>query len=229
MILLISNIANEAAPAWVSSLPAGAVSLITASDFNRSFKAGISVNNFSGSSLIVNGGKTSPGQITGVIVTIPAFSPVEFYYINQEDREYVCSEVNAFMNYFLTALKCKKINPPTRRSLGGLWFQKFEWIKIARKLNVPVQPFTMTNGKYEYALGKDVYRTFSCTIIDDNIMQRENEEVHVYVKLLAKEFSLPYLTCYFSATDNKNFQLLDINAIPDITVSRHRDAILNYF
>jgi hypothetical protein len=226
---LISNIANEAAPAWVSSLPAGAVSLITASDFDRSFKAGISVNNFSSSSLIINGCETSPDQITGLIVTIPAFSPVEFYYINQEDREYVCSEVNAFVNYFLTELKCKKINPPTRRSLGGLWFQKFEWIKIARKLNIPVVPFTMTNGKYEYSVRKDVFQTFSCTIIDDNIMQNENEQVHGYVKLLAKEFSLPYLTCYFSTTDNKNFHLLDINAIPDITIASHRDAILNYF
>ncbi|HYK44281.1 MAG TPA: hypothetical protein VEV83_03875 [Parafilimonas sp.] len=228
MILLISNIANEAAPAWVSSLPAGAVSLITASDFNRSFKAGISVNNFSSSSLTINGYETTPDELTGVIVTIPAFSPIEFYYINQEDREYVCSEVNAFMNYFLTALKCKKINPPTRRSLGGLWFQKFEWLKIARKLNIPIVPFIMKNGKYEYAVQKDLLQTFSCTIINDEIMENENEHVHGYVKLLAKEFSLPYLSCYFSTADSKNFQLLDINAIPDITIASYRDAMLKY-
>jgi len=227
---LISNIANEAAPAWINSLPAGAVSLITASDFNRSFKGEILVNKFSTSSLVINGVKRTPNDITGVIATIPGFSPIEFYYINPADRDYVCSEVNSFVNYFLSELKCKKVNPPTRRSFCGVPSQRIEWVKIAQKLTIPVQTFVMKNGKCVYPAQDDECRTIACTMINNRIIENDvNERVHKYVELLAKEFSLPYLTCYFSTTDNKEFFLLDINGIPNIAVSQHRDAILNYF
>jgi hypothetical protein len=230
LILLISNIANDAAPAWINSFPAGAVSLITASDFHLSFKAGIFVNRFSSSSLVVNGYKINPDEISGVITTVSGFSPIEFYYINPADRDYVCTEVNSFINFFLSELKCKKINPPTRRSFSGLSLQKIEWVKIAHKLNIPVQSFVVKNGKYEYTVKRKKITPLSCTIINNKIMEADvNERVHKYVGLLAKEFSLPYLTCYFSTVDNRNFHLLDINSIPDITTSLHRDAIINYF
>lgn len=230
MILLISNIANDAAPAWIQSFPAGTVSLVTASDFNHSFKGGIFVNEWYSSSLIVNGCKINPGEISGVITTVPAFSPVEFYYINPADRNYVCNEVNAFINFFLSELKCKKINPPTRKSFSGVNLHKIEWIKIAHKLNIPVQAFTIKNGKYEYPEGENKLTTITCTIINNKIMENDdNEIVHKYVSLLAKEFSLPYLTCHFSTSNNTNFHLFDIQSIPDITVPLHREAIMNYF
>jgi hypothetical protein len=230
LILLISNIANEAAPAFINSYPAGAVSLITASNFNHSFKAGISVNKFSSSSLVINDHEISPDDISGVITTVPGFSPLEFYYINPADKDYVCAEVNSFVNYFLSELKCKKINPPTRKSLSGLGLQKIEWITITRKLNVPVQPFTVKNGKYEYLLRPDQRHTVSCTIINNRMMENEiPERVHGYMKLLSGEFPLPYLRCYFSTSDDRNFNLLEIDSIPDITIPQNRDALMNYF
>ena len=230
MILLISNIANEAAPALINSYPAGAVSLITASNFNHSFKAGISVNKFSSSSLVINDREISPDEISGVITTVPGFSSLEFYYINPADKDYVCAEVNSFVNYFLSELKCKKINPPTRKSLSGLALQKIELLSIARKLNIPVQPFTMKNGKYEYLFRQDQSHTVSCTMINNQMMENEiHERVHKYMKLLSGEFSLPYLRCCYSTTDDRNFNLLEIDSIPDITVPQYRDAIMNYF
>jgi hypothetical protein len=230
LILLISNIANEAAPAWINSFPAGAVSLITASDFNLSFKAGIFVNDFFSSSLFINDRKIKPSDIGGVITTIPGFSPIEFYYINPADRDYVCTEVNSFINFFLSELKCKKINPPTRKSFSGLSCQKIEWVKIADKLNIPVQSFAVKNGDFEYPEKENKFKHFACTIINNQIMESEvNEKVYTYVRLLAKEFALPYLTCYFSTTDDKNFHLSELNSLPDISSSLYRDAMMNYF
>ena len=230
MILLVSNIGNEAAPAWTNSCPAGALSLITASDFNESFKAGVLVNSFASSSLTFSGREIDANKISGVIATVPCFSPMEFYYIDPADRDYVCSEVNAFVSFFLSELKCKKINPPSRRSFSGLTLQKIEWAKIAHRLNIPVEPFIIKNGKHKYpSLGKHS-KTFSCTIINGKIMESDmNEIAHKYVALLAGEFSLPYLTCYFSTVDNERVNLLDINSVPDITIPAYREAILNYF
>ncbi len=230
MILVISNIANEAAPAWVNTFPAGAAFLVTGSDFNRSFKASIPVNDFYSSSLTLNGTKIKPSDLSGVIVTISAFSPVEFYYIDPEDRQYVCAEVNSFINYFLSELKCKKLNPPGRKSFSGLSLQKIEWVRIAGSLDIPVEPFRALNGQYEYPEMNDDTKVISCTIIGDEIMEKESDgKVHSYVRKLSKTFSLPYLKCHFSAKDNKKFRLMKIDSVPDISKPEYQQAMLNYF
>lgn len=230
MILVISNIINEDAPAWVNSFPAGAASLITASDFHLSFKAGIFVNDFSSSSLTLNGTILKPRDISGIIVTVTGFLPIEFYYIDPSDREYVCIEVNSFVNYFLSELKCKKMNPPTRRSLAGLSFQKIEWVKIAHNLNIPVMPFLIRNGKYEYPEKKRESKVISCTIIGDRVMESDTtDSIQKYVRMLAKTFSLPYLTCHFLTENNRTFHLMDISSIPDISNPLYRQAMINYF
>ena len=139
-------------------------------------------------------------------------------------------EVNSFFNFFLSELKCKKINPPTRRSLSGPRLQKLEWTNLANKLNIPIQPFTMKNGIVQYAETKKKFRTLSCTLINNRIMESDvNEKISQSVRLLANEFSLSYLKCYFSISGNKSFYLSDINCVPDISDPLHREAIVNYF
>ena len=230
MILVISNIANETAPAWVNTFPAGAVFLVTGSDFNRSFKAAISVNEFYSSSLTLNGTKIKLSNLDGVIVTISGFSPVEFYYIDPEDRQYVCAEVNSFVNYFLSELKCKKLNPPGRKSFSGLSHHKIEWAKIACNLGIPVEPFRALNGQYEYPEMNNDSTLIPCTIIGDEIMEKESDEkVHSYVRKLSKTFSLPYLRCHFSTKNNRKFRLMNIDSLPDISKPEYQQAMLNYF
>jgi hypothetical protein len=229
LILIISNIANEAAPALVASLPAGAASLIMASDLYRTFKAGISVGQFSSSLLTIHGKKILPNEISGIITTIPGFLPMEFYYIQPDDREYICAEANAFFNYFLSSVQCKKINPPGRRILSGLSLQLIDWVKIATGLNIPVQPFSMKNGKFIVRSGKKVPSIHTCTFIGGQIMDTtlgDHEQEHV--RKLAKYFSLPYLTCYFAGENRKTFELIEINTIPDISNPKHSDAMLHY-
>lgn len=229
MILIISNIANEAAADWIPTFPAGAASLITASDFHVSFKGGVYVNDFHTSLLTLNGHRLKPKEITGVITTISAFSPIEFYYIDPADRSYVCEEVNAFMNYFLSSLPCKMINPPTRKCFSGINLHKIEWIKIARQLKIPVQLFSMSNGKIEYPDRGQKFETISCTCINHQLVESDMpDSIHQYVALLTKALSLPYLKCYFSTTDHRNFQLLDINSLPDISSPIHRDLMVQY-
>lgn len=230
MILVISNIANEAAPELIKSFPAGAASLITGSEFERSFKAGITVNDFPSSSLTLRGNTIKTDDISGVLTTVPGFLPVEFYQVTPADREYICAEINAFLLYFLSALPCKKMNPPNRKSLSGIGIEKLEWIKLADRLKIPLAPFTVKNGKYELQPLIKERKVFPCTLIGNRIMEEETaESVQHSVRKLAERLSLSYISCYFSMENHDNFQLVDINSIPDISKPHYRKAIVKYF
>jgi hypothetical protein len=62
LILVISNIANEAAPVLVNMFPPGAAFLITASDFYKTVKAEVSVNDFASSIISFDGKKISSNK-----------------------------------------------------------------------------------------------------------------------------------------------------------------------
>jgi hypothetical protein len=230
LILVISNIANEAAATLVDMFPPGAAALVTASQFHQSFKGGICVNDFSASRVRLNNTAVSVPGITGVITTIANFYSQEFYYIQAADREYVCTEMNAFFLYFLSELNCKKINPPSIRSFAGISIYKTEWIKIAHTLDIPVWPARIINAKPVDTENLSGLTLYSCTVIGDAIIsEKMPEAVCRYTRNLQQAFSIPYLTCYFIEKNSSEYYLADIASVPDISIPANRDAIVNYF
>ena len=230
MILVISNIANEAAEILVDLFPPGAAALITASNFNRSFKGGICVSEFSSSYIAVNNIKIAATDISGVITTIPHFFPQEFYYIQPGDRDYVCSEMNAFFTYFLSELDCKKLNPPSMRSFAGFNLFKSEWIKTVRALQIPVLPVHLKNGVHQPIENVNMKSRYAYTIVDGKIIgDTPPGAISCYMHALQNAFSMPYLQCFFIETDDNEYYLADILSLPDISSTLNREAIADYF
>jgi len=230
LILVISNIANEAAATLVDMFPPGAAALITASNFYQSFKGGIGVNGFSASQLEVNGRRVTAGEITGVVSTITNFFPQEFYYIRPADRDYVCAEMNAFFTYFLTELDCKKLNPPSMRSFSGLSLYKTEWIRKAQDLHVPVWPLHLKNGRHEAVENIHAGGTCRYTIIAGKVVgEQPPPAIQNYLHVLQEAFCMPYLQCYFIESSDNTYYLADILSVPDITSPLKREAIVHFF
>jgi hypothetical protein len=232
VVIVLSNIANEAAETLVDMFPPGAAVLITASNFNHSFKGGICVNNFSSSRITVNNTTITAGEITGVVTTIPYFFPQEFYYIQPADRDYVCAEMNAFFTYFLAELTCKKLNPPSIRSFTGFSLFKTEWVNVALALSIPVWPVTLKNGVLvrEAEAGITGVSSYKYTIVGDVIPGATPPGlISRYMRALQKAFAMPYLQCYFIATGDNEYYLADILSVPDISSALNREAIAGYF
>ncbi len=230
MILVISNVAIEAAPALVNLFPAGAASVITASDLYRSFRSGVSVEDFSASRLIIGDKEITPDDISGVITAIPCFFPVEFHYVNPEDREYVCAETNAFFQYFLNELKCLKCNPPDERLFVAGAGHKLEWVRKAISLNIPLRPFHFTNGSSDRSDDSAEQTPKTCSVIFGEILNCDlPEEVQQHARALASALSLSYLDCYFVRGGNKKYLLSHINTIPDISIPKNREQIADHF
>ena len=232
MILIISNIANEAATHLADMFPPGAASLITATSFNQTFKGGLDVNDFASSQIQINGRAVPVGEITGVITTISSFIPEEFYYIEPADRKYVCAELSAFFIYFLSQLDCKKINPPTPRSFSGPNLHRIEWIKKASAANIPIWPVSMINSKNANAEAeknlKPAVHTFS--VLGGKIIGAQQPDLlHKYAMAVQRVFDVPFFTCYFISDKAGDYYLADIVLKPDINPVANREAIVNYF
>jgi hypothetical protein len=230
LILVISNIANDAAPALVDMFPPGAAFLITASTFHQTVKAAVSVNNFSRSLFTVNNKNITADDIKGIITTVPCFLPQEFYYIEPADRGYICAEMNAFFIYFLSQLDCKKLNPSSRSTLTGLSMHKIELIKILSALKIPLWKVHFKNGVYIEQENGVSYKFFKATIVGNTIIPHTlPEKIIQYMKAISDHFMLPYIRAHFISPDEKGFFLLDMLTVPDLGDDGIRHAITSYF
>jgi len=228
LILVLSNVANDAAKELVGMFPPGAASLVTASNLNRSFTAGISVGDFSPSEISVGGTRTCAGEIGGVVSTIPHFLPQEFYYIEPADRDYVCAEVSAFFIYFLSELRCRKVNSPSTRALSGLGMQRIEWAGTAARCGVPVQPFRVKNGMPAAEDAREL-RYLKSTIIDGAIVgDRAPDAVCGYMRSLTRAFEMPYLSCLFAGSGGDDYALVELTDVPDVAIPANREAIVRF-
>jgi hypothetical protein len=227
LILVLSNVANEAASDLVGRFPRGCASLVTASDLNQSLRASISVGDFPRSELTLGGTQTTAGEIDGVVSTISFFLPQEFFYIAPADREYVCSEVSAFFVFFLSELRCRKLNPPSARRLTGLGLHRLEWMKAAAAHGVPVWPFYVRKGKTVPDGGEA--RLVRSTIVGQEVFgDGDPERFAGYMRLLSRVFSMPYLSGIFAARGDGDFALAELDSVPDLAVPGSLEAIAAY-
>jgi hypothetical protein len=229
LILVISNLANEAANDLALMLPHGTTTVVTASDFHQSFRAAISVGDFSSSEITLGGARITAGEISGIVSTIPGFLPQEFYYIEPADREYVCAEMTAFLIYFLSELACKKLNPPSPRSLCGLGLNRIEWLTAAAGCGVPIWPVHTKNGVSLPVGDTQGVQQVTTTIIGETVLGGDvPEKIGGYLRALAKTFVLPYLSCAFVSPPGGDYLLADLASVPDVSLPEHRAAMVRF-
>jgi hypothetical protein len=229
LILVLSNLANEAAGELVRMFPTGTASLVTASDFNQSVKASISVGDFSPSEITLGGIRTTAGRISGVVSTIPYFLPQEFYYIDPADREYVCAELSAFLIYFLSELACKKLNPPSARRLSGLGLHRVEWLKAASGCGVPIWPVRTKNGTPLPVGDSEGLQQTRSTIVGDAVVgEGVPDKIIGYLRALSLTFAMPYVSCHFVSRNGNDYFLADLDFVPDVSTRENREAMIRF-
>lgn len=87
-----------------------------------------------GDGAFVAGGVRRPTTILrGLVVRRPAVVAEELPWIAAEDRQYVATEINAFLVAWLSALPCAVLNRPSATSLcGPAWSQTYWKLAAAR-------------------------------------------------------------------------------------------------
>jgi hypothetical protein len=89
---------------------------------------------------VIEGARCDSSEIRGVLVRLPAVFAADLPHIAVSDRDYVASEMTAFLVYWLNALGKPLLNRPTPRSLAGPgWFPE-HWTYYAAQTGMRVQP-----------------------------------------------------------------------------------------
>jgi len=91
---------------------------------------------------VIEGTPYRSSEIRGVLVRLPAVLATDLPHIVVSDRDYVASEMTAFLVYWLNALGKPVLNRPTPRSLlGPGWFPE-HWIYYAAQTGMRVRPIS---------------------------------------------------------------------------------------
>ncbi len=91
------------------------------------------------SQCVIEGTPYRSSEIRGVLVRLPSVLAADLPHIVVSDRDYVASEMTAFLVYWLNALGTPVLNRPTPRSLlGPGWFPE-HWIYYAAQAGMRVR------------------------------------------------------------------------------------------
>jgi len=92
--------------------------------------------------MMVQGERLSVRSLRGVVTLLPSVTPAELPHIAEADREYVASEMTAFLLAWLSRLPCRVVNPPAPLCLSGSYLHPEQWLQIADRSGLPVQPMS---------------------------------------------------------------------------------------
>lgn len=228
MIIVISNIFNEAVPALINRFPKGTVSLFTSRDLS---KRGTSIhfNNFDKGSIVVSGKKILIRNISGVLTLIANIYPQELVQINKEDREYVSCEMNAFLTWFLSQLKCPMLNRPSATCFSGQLWKTEYWIKLAIESGIPVDTLVRNNSLPKKHKKPVEDKFISVTLIGKKVYGTAIKEIKNYTLLLASAVKLNLLKVIFKKTASGKYKFYNATQFPDVTDQRVSNAIIEFF
>jgi hypothetical protein len=88
--------------------------------------------------LVTSKGIVAAGDVSGVLTRAQRAWPAELPHINEEDREYVASEMTAFLAALLNELPCPVFNRPAATSLWGPPWTAEHWWRAATAEGVTV-------------------------------------------------------------------------------------------
>ncbi|HYV95207.1 MAG TPA: hypothetical protein VE978_25760 [Chitinophagales bacterium] len=228
MVLVIASILDEAAASLVNKFTRGAASLLTSMDLSRK-DTDILFHQIEKGSIVASGKKIQLGNISGVLTLIPNIYPMELVQINKEDRSYVASEMNAFMLWFLSQLKCPVLNPPSPTCLNGQLWRLEYWMKLAQQQAIPTLSLKRSNTRSytTNTLKNEDYARI--TVIGRKCIGTKNAVLQNYSLRLAEVTNLNLLQVGFKRNFDGEWKFAHASQFPDINDKKVAAAIIKFF
>jgi hypothetical protein len=139
VIVVLANRSDDSALALVERAQ-GDASLLTARDLSvpgwRHSPTG------GDETAVIGGRRIARSEITAVLTRLPAIAPAALAHIDPSDREFVASEMNAFLLSWLSRIECLVVNRPTAGSLMGPAWSRERW--LVEGCRAGFEPFSRT-------------------------------------------------------------------------------------
>jgi hypothetical protein len=180
-------------------------------------------------SVAVVEGLAIPGSVLrGVITRLAAIAPAQLPHVAQADRDYVASEMTAFLGAWLSALTCPVMNRPFVPSLSGPAWCREHWVKLALDLEVPAAPVRreLRPGAPMPGLEALPEACVRLDVVGPTILGHAHPRLRTYARRLADGACMPLLGVLFDAEDG-NARFVGADPWPDLSDEPIGDALMD--
>jgi hypothetical protein len=92
---------------------------------------------------VLDGERVQVSSVRGAVSLLSSVHPAELAHIVPEDREYVASEMMAFLVAWLSSLPATVLNRPSPLCLTGPYLRHEQWLGEASRAGLPVRAWTL--------------------------------------------------------------------------------------
>jgi hypothetical protein len=222
MILVIASRHDSAAQALVESWkPRAEVLVMDCSDLCT---AGwrIYAGRDRPSVAVAEGKPVAEDQIDGVLTLIPCVSEADLTQIVPSERGYVAAEMQAFLIYWLSRLRCPVLNRPSSMSVAGPNWRSEQWHHVAARIIMPVRPLVTppTIPAERVPEAGDIV----VTVVGKRIFGADSPILRRRAELLADTAGAALLEVHFSA-DDADAEFTGASPWPDFSDAEVGEAI----
>lgn len=166
----------------------------------------------SASSVVLEGRVIPCDEIVGVITLRPAIFQQELHDVVVADRDYVASELNAFLWAWLSGLSCPVINPPTTGCLSGPAWPLERWLHLAERLEIPLNAASLRMKRRDDPSG--LPPLCSTSILGELTSDGADQSLTAHTRALARAAGATFLTATFDSNGSDG-RLLFVTTLPN--------------
>lgn len=175
--------------------------------------------------LAVAGRVVSAREIRGVLVRLPTVNAAELPRIDSCDRDYVVTELTAFLAAWLNELRCPVLNRPTPVRLDGPAWTRNRWLVEAHRLGIPA-----ATPLQDLKLGVPVDPAPDCpggctvTVVGDRCFGAPDKSVSLHASRLAQAAGIALMSARF-VSRSPGFEFRDASPCAELGAPEVRAAV----
>ena len=227
MIVIVANRWNQTPQLLASRWAGRAVGVLTPQDLSV---AGWHqrLNACDSGALVVEQKLLPQTEISGVLTLLPCVSGEELVDIVPADREYVATEMTAFLLFWLSQLRCPVLNRPTATCLSGPYWRREKWVSIANQAGIPALPAFRQAALFRYSSEPEPEAiTTTATVIGNRVYGKIDRNLQQQALCLARLAGVEMLTVRFSSRKH-GAHFVSADVFPDLSDHSVADAVLEY-
>ena len=216
-LLVLADERDVAAQAFVARHRAEGARLLKPSDLSRPGWC-LRVGDPAAAVAVVEGGAIPASALRGVITRLAAIAPAQLPHVAEADRDYVASEMSAFLGAWLSALACPVMNRPFVPSLSGPVWRTEQWTRLALGLDIPVAPvrLTLRPGAPMPAAPPPGKACVRLDVVGRAIIGHGHPQLRAHARRLADGAGMALLGVFFDAQDG-NARFVGADRWPDLS------------
>ena len=225
MIVIVANRWDRTLRDCVSRWAADDIGVLTARDLSAAgWRQRLSAEDRG--TAVIEGKLVPQEEITGVLTLVPCVFENELVEIAPKDRPYIASEMNAFLLYWLSSLKCPVLNRPTAACLSGPCWSREKWITVAARAGIPVRTYRRS-AILGSAPADETVPTATVTLAGKSIIGDTDPHLQIHARRLANLAGVDLLAVHFSSPE-PDARFVAADSFPGLSDEKVAGAVLGY-